>query len=173
MNKFEKISLDQFKKDCKNLYPHLSEESILEAYNNIKLPKRATIGSAGYDFYLPFPVDSMKGYGTTDKDYITAPTGIRWVTDNNSLVLIMAPRSGLGFKNGMYLSNTIGVIDSTYADSSNEGHILVKFGSRIQDIILEAGKAFVQGIIMPYFTVDNEEEITTVRNGGFGSTDKN
>jgi dUTP pyrophosphatase len=54
------------------------------------------------------------------------PTGIRAVGMNTDTVLLMAPRSGLGFRYRVGLANTIGVIDSDYAGSSNEGHIMVK-----------------------------------------------
>ena len=171
MIKFEKVSFKQYTKDVKAFFPLASDELIKHSYEKIKLPKRSTKGSAGYDFYIPFDVRVEK-YGKDPKyDYIVIPTGIRWITDKNDVVLILMPRSGLGFKKGFFISNTLGCIDSDYAQSSNEGHIMVKFGARINPIDLNTGDAFVQGVIFPYLTVDDEEEVMGVRDGGFGSTD--
>ncbi len=41
-------------------------------------------------------------------------------------VLKLYPRSGLGFKYRVQLNNTVGIIDSDYFHSDNEGHIFVK-----------------------------------------------
>ena len=172
MIKFEKVSFEQFKTDILKFYPGLTDEYLIYSYDNLKLPKRSTKGSAGYDFFMPFGMKVPKGVGVEEIDYTTIPTGIRWVTDRDDVVLVMAPRSGLGFKNGFYLSNTLGIIDASYAGSSNEGHIMIKCSTRLNEAILEEGKAFVQGIILPYITVTDEEEVTAVRDGGFGSTDQ-
>lgn len=182
MIKFEKVSFEQFKKDCKNLAPY-SDEYIKEAYDNLKIPRRSTDGSAGYDFYIPFTtnalgkevIDAKYNSGIEsdkiDYHYVTIPTGIRFVTDRKDIVLFCAPRSGLGFKCGFRLSNTLGVIDSDYCNSDNEGHIMAKFNVEFP-VTIEAGKAFMQGVIMSYLTVD-EDNTSEKRNGGFGSTDKN
>ena len=50
---FEKVSLNQYLIDMKKNF-NFSDEEITELYNNIVLPKRATTGSAGYDFKIPF-----------------------------------------------------------------------------------------------------------------------
>ena len=93
----------------------ISLEELKEMYEQLPLPKRATKGSAGYDFFMPFGMRIHKGTGMESSDYTTIPTGIRWVTDNKDVVLMLFPRSGLGFKSGTYLANTVGVIDSDYA----------------------------------------------------------
>ena len=51
--KFLKISKEQFINDFKNTLDNYDESQIENIYESIKLPKRATIGSAGYDFYTP------------------------------------------------------------------------------------------------------------------------
>ncbi len=48
------------------------------------------------------------------------PTGIR-VRMQNGWVLQCFPRSGLGFKFRLQLNNTVGIIDSDYYGSDNEG----------------------------------------------------
>ena len=170
MIKFEKVSLDQFSKDyikCKGWSSdrELSEDEakeIIQVWENIKLPKRATVDSAGYDFYIPYE----QWFSEIEDTLI--PTGIRWITDDTSNVLLCMPRSGLGFKYGLRLKNTIGVIDSGYWKSDNEGHIMAKI--QVDDnFTLESGKAFMQGIITKYCTVD-DDNAQGVRNGGFGST---
>ena len=93
-------------------------------------------------------------------------------------VLILCPKSGLGFKYGMTLANTIGIIDADYYDSvndgpSNEGQIMVKLSVPSESqysVVIEKGQKFCQGIFLQYgCAVENEAELGT-RNGGIGST---
>ena len=82
------------------------------------------------------------------------------------------PRSGLGFKYRLQLNNTVGVIDADYYDSDNEGHIFVKITNDSNEgktVSLPELTAFSQGIFMQYGITD-DDEVTTERNGGFGST---
>ena len=51
--KFEKVSLRQYIEAWRKLGSVKSDEVLEEEWNNIKLPKRATKGSAGYDFFAP------------------------------------------------------------------------------------------------------------------------
>jgi dUTP pyrophosphatase len=135
-----------------------AQYSNLEA---VKLPTRATVGSAGYDFYTPVDVDVKAG------EYVIIQTGVRCKIDPDWF-LALVPKSGLGFKYGMRLSNTLGIVDSDYYSADNEGHIMVKFTAD-KDFHLNAGDKFCQGIFMKYgITVD--DEATGVRIGGFGST---
>lgn len=117
--KFHKVSKEQFIIDFKDSFPKYDEAAINDIYASIKLPKRATIGSAGYDFYTPIDF-ILKPHET-----IKIPTGIR-VSINDGWVLAIFPRSGLGFKYRLQLNNTVGIIDSDYFNSDNEGHIFIK-----------------------------------------------
>lgn len=166
MIKFEKVSFEQFLKDFPKEYNH-SEEEIKLIYDQIKLPKRATKHSAGYDFFAPF--DLKFKFNET----LYVPSGIRCQNDEDK-VLMLFPRSGLGSKNRMALNNTVGIIDSDYYYANNEGHILGKFHFNEpgkEELAIAQGVAFMQGIFLQYFTTvdDNTEE---VRTGGFGSTTK-
>ena len=166
MIKFEKVSFEQFLKDFPKEYNY-SEEEIKRIYDQIKLPKRATKHSAGYDFFAPF--DLKFKFNET----LYVPSGIRCQSDEDK-VLLLFPRSGLGSKNRMALNNTVGVIDSDYYYANNEGHILGKFHFNEpgkEELTIAQGVAFMQGIFLQYFTTvdDNTEE---VRTGGFGSTTK-
>ena len=134
-------------------------------WENIKLPQRATVGSAGYDFYLPYDITFKAGVPTL------IPTGIRWIASGYPNVFLMiVPRSGLGFKYGMRLVNTTGIIDSDYYQSDNGGHIMAKITTD-SDVTLKAGTAFMQGIILPFIKAETDNGGITYRNGGFGSTD--
>ena len=162
--KFEKVSYEQFFKDMIDTFEML-DNTVEETYNNIKLPKRATAGSAGYDFFSPVDFELKPG------ETIKIPTGIRCEMDSH-WVLMLFPRSSLGFKYQMGMCNTIPVVDADYAFSDNEGHIFVKLVNRGDKTVeIKQGEGFAQGIFLPYgLTVD--DDCTGVRNGGFGSTDK-
>lgn len=192
MFEFKKVSKEQYFKDCG--YQHDDDEffenKLTEEYNNIKLPKRATKFSAGYDFYMPFD------YTLSPNEYAVIPTGIRWVdklseeyfiyTDTKKTgingaselllyprVLLLYPRSGLGIKKGLRLRNTIGVVDSDYSLSDNEGHIMVALeNAGNTDIEIKQGDRIIQGIVQDVWfspKYDKQFDITN-RTGGFGST---
>ena len=163
--RFEKVSWEQFSQDWIDTFGSEEPEKIREIYESVKLPRRATAGSAGYDFYAP--VDLVVLPGKTVK----IPTGIR-VQMETDWVLKCYPRSGLGFKYRLHLNNTVGIIDSDYYASDNEGHIFSKITNDTNEdkiVRIPAGAGFMQGIFVEYgITVDDDVE--TVRNGGFGST---
>ena len=165
--KFEKVSYERFKEDLRKCIPDFfkDDKTIKDIYNDIELPIRATSGSAGYDFKIPFFLLMNK-----NEDYLI-PTGIRCNIDDG-WVLKIYPKSGLGTKYGFELINTIGIIDSDYYNSDNEGHILAKIRHTQGEnfLKLHKGKGFIQGVFVPYgVTVDDETE--GKRDGGFGSTD--
>ena len=163
--KFYKVSFAQFQEGFADI---TTDEAVVQSiYNSLKLPQRATAGSAGYDFFAP--VDIVLKPGET----IKVPTGIRAEMDYD-WVLKLYPRSGLGFKFRLQLNNTVGIIDADYFNSDNEGHIFAKITNDSNEgktVEIKAGTGFMQGIFLEYgITVD--DEATGVRNGGFGSTTK-
>ena len=163
--KFEKVSKNQFINDYKDTFGG-SDLEIEQIYEAITLPKRATAGSAGYDFYTPIDVTLKPG------QTIKIPTGIRARMDED-WVLMLFPRSGLGFKYRLQLNNTVGIIDSDYYGSDNEGHIFCKItndSNEDKTVELKAGSGFAQGLFLPY-GITEDDTCTSVRNGGFGSTD--
>ena len=152
---FETISHAQCEKDFNQ-----NEEII------IKLPKRATSGSAGYDCYAPVDIYLKPG------EEIKVPTGIKAYMQDGE-VLLAFPRSGLGFKYYCRLSNTIGVIDKDYFNNkNNEGHIFVKMRNEgDKDMMIKQGEAMCQFVFMPFLLVDGDSfDIGDERIGGFGST---
>lgn len=162
---FEKVSFPQFYVSIKDAFgDKWSDEEIRGFYDNIKLPTRATRGSAGYDFFSPIP------FALKDWEDIKLPTGIR-VIINGGWYLACYPRSGMGFKNYLRLANSTGIIDSDFSGSSNEGHIWAKV--RVEKaggaMNVARGAAFMQGIFLP-FGITYDDTADGVRDGGFGST---
>ena len=166
--KFHKVSLERFSKDWRDTYgEEISDEVIQRIYSEISLPKRATSGSAGYDFYMP------ETFVIAPQETLKIPTGIR-VQMEPEWVLKCYPRSGLGFKYRLQLNNTVGIIDSDYFFSDKEGHIFAKMTNDSKEgktVELKKGTGFMQGIFLEYgITID--DDVTEKRNGGFGSTTK-
>ena len=165
--KFHKVSEARFVEDWKDTFGEVSAEEVQEIYEGLSLPVRATAGSAGYDFFAPVKVTLQPG------ETVKIPTGIR-VEMEQDWVLKCYPRSGLGFKYRLQLNNTVGIIDSDYFYSDNEGHIFAKLTNDTNEgktLVIPAGTGFMQGIFVEYgITVDDAAE--GVRNGGFGSTTK-
>lgn len=165
--KFHKVSEAQFTEGFLDAFADTTKEEALAVYETIKLPKRATSGSAGYDFFSPIDFTLKPG------ETIKIPTGIRVEMEEN-WVLHLYPRSGLGFKFRLQLNNTVGIIDSDYFYSDNEGHIFAKItNDSNENKILEvkAGTGFMQGIFLEY-GITTDDDTAEVRNGGFGSTTK-
>lgn len=164
---FYKVSVENFLDAMKEEFPQYTEADIRDMYDSLPLPARATRGSAGYDFFAPF------SFSLPPAATIKIPTGIR-VKMEEDWVLKLYPRSGLGFKYRLQMNNTVGIIDSDYYYSDNEGHIFIKMtndSNENKTVEVAQGTGFAQGIFLEYgITVDDAAE--GVRNGGFGSTTK-
>ena len=164
--KFHKVSKERFTADWIDTFAQ-SQEEAEKVYEAICLPKRATAGSAGYDFFAP--ADIVLNPGETAK----IPTGVRvWMEQD--WVLKCYPRSGLGFKYRLQLNNTVGIIDSDYYNSDNEGHIFCKITNDTNEdktVSVNKGTGFCQGIFVEY-GITFDDDVTDERNGGFGSTTK-
>ena len=156
---FMKVSPERFAADWQFDCPN--------PYEELKLPRRGTAGSAGYDFYSPLDFTLAPG------EFIKIPTGIRARIDEG-WVLTLYPRSGQGFKYRLQLYNSVGVIDSDYFGAENEGHIQIKLinaNREGREFAVEAGTAIAQGVFLPFgITVD--DDACAARTGGFGSTDR-
>jgi dUTP pyrophosphatase len=167
--RFEKVSFKQFKKDWTDTFKtnEFEEDFIKEVYEEINLPKRATIKSAGYDFFSPMP------FTLYPNETIKIPTGIRVLIDDD-WVLKCYPRSGLGFKYRLQLNNSVGIIDGDYSGSDNEGHIFAKITNDTNEkkvVEIKQGEGFMQGIFVEY-GITYDDEVSNIRNGGCGSTTK-
>lgn len=159
---FLAVSAGQFAADWRRALPDVPVPE------TVRLPRRATSGSAGYDFFAP------AGFTLAPGETILLPTGVRARIDEG-WVLMLYPRSGLGFKYRLQLNNTVGVIDSDYFGAQNEGHIMLKLTNASNEhrtLTVQPGEAVAQGVFVPYgVTVDDDASAT--RTGGFGSTDQN
>lgn len=165
--RFMKVSEDNFVQAMREEFSAYTEQDIRDMYDSLKLPCRATKGSAGYDFYAPFAFSLEPG------STIKIPTGIR-VQMQEDWVLQLYPRSGLGFKYRLQMNNTVGIIDSDYFYSDNEGHIFAKITNDSNEgktLEIGAGTGFMQGIFLQY-GITEDDAAEGIRNGGFGSTTK-
>lgn len=152
---FEKISSEQFQKDC------------FYYYEDIKLPRRATSKSAGYDFY------SLTDFILKPNEEIKLATGIKtYMQDDEKLDIRV--RSSSGFKYNIRLKNQLGLIDADYYNNpKNEGHIwiaLINEGRK--DWIVKKGEAIAQGTFNKYLIADRDVPMSEERIGGIGSTTK-
>lgn len=163
---FQKVSFEQFFEGWNGEFG-TDEATVREIYESIKLPRRATSGSAGYDIFAPTDITLKQG------ETIKVPTGIRAKIDDG-WVLKIYPRSGLGFKFRLQLDNTVGIIDSDYYYSDNEGHIFIKITNDAhadKTVEVKAGTGFAQGLFIEY-GITYDDDVTDIRNGGLGSTTK-
>ena len=160
---FSKVSFDEFHRALVENKIMTEEEKDKSAlyYEAIRHPVRATEGSAGYDFFIPFAeqINNVK--------WKTIPTGIR-CRISPGWMLVCVPKSGQGFRYRLRLANTVGVIDSDYFYADNQGHIMAKLAAE-NPLPLKQGDKFMQGIFVPYgITMDDQAD--GVRHGGLGST---
>ena len=160
--KFEKVSEREY---CNKVIPFNGCPNSIDR-DHLPLPKRATTGSAGYDFVTP--VDIL----LKPNESIVVPTCIKAKMPRD-VVLQIYPRSGLGFKYGVGFANTVGIIDSDYYNNpDNEGHIMIKLALGAQydkEVFIPAGERFCQGLFIP-FLITTDDEVSAKRIGGLGST---
>ena len=134
---------------------------------DIQIPKRSTKNSAGYDICTPIKIIIPAG-GISE----AIQTDIKAYMLEDE-VLEIYPRSSLGFKKGLMLINTVGIIDSDYySNSYNDGNIGFKLKNLTdKEVVIEAGEKIMQGVFKKYLKIDNDN-VNAIRNGGIGSTDK-
>lgn len=166
MNKFERISENEYNKVAADEFKVKNGVLGYQQYNELKIPRRATKGSAGYDFFSPI------SFKLKPNQTIKVPTCMK-CSLNSGNVLMLFPRSSFGFKYRMQLDNSVGIVDQDYYNNkSNEGHIFIKITNDSKDcktLDVKAGDAFAQGIIVRYEVTD-DDDAEGVRNGGIGST---
>ncbi|MCI5797307.1 MAG: dUTP diphosphatase [Firmicutes bacterium] len=129
-----------------------------------KMPKRATKYSAGYDMYSPIDITIKPGESEMIWTNIKAK-----FNENEMLMLFVTSKMG---KKHIMIANGTGIIESDYyGNVSNDGNLgfrLINLGK--EDYEIKVGDKIGQGVFTYFLTVDDEEEITNVRTGGFGST---
>lgn len=141
---------------------------IIDKYRdkNIKLPKRASTHSAGYDLAV------TGSYEIDPGSIVLVNTGLR-VKIPTKEVLLVFPRSSLGIKKGLMMSNGVGVIDSDYYNTDNQGHIMIPlYNFTSKKVYIKDGERVAQGVFTNFYKTTDEKINNTVRLGGFGSSGK-
>lgn len=163
MRKFEKISEKQWDND---IVDYIFIDADNPKYIDILLPKRGTKKSAGYDFFSPINI-VIPAHSTAK-----IPTGVKVAMEDDEILMIF-PRSSIGFKTNIRLSNTVGIIDSDYYNNvSNEGHMWIKFyNPGDTEYEIKIGDKIAQGIFTKFLITD-DDNADGERNGGLGSTGK-
>lgn len=146
----------------------MKEIKILKKHKNAMLPKKATLGSAGWDLYACID----KKIKINPGQLVKIPTGIAIALPSNDLVALIFARSGLAVKNGITLSNGVGVIDSDYRGEIQVG--LCNISNT--EFEINPNDRIAQMVITPIYnaslTVCDELDETSRGEGGFGSTGK-
>ena len=140
------------------------DDAIMYGQKDIIMPRRATINSAGYDVCCPIDIVIPAG------EIVTVWTNIKACCTENEFILLCV-RSSMGRKD-ICLANDIGVIDGDYySNPDNDGNIGVALKNRSSnDYIIHKNDKIAQILFVPYLKADNEETVTGVRGGGYGST---
>ena len=144
-------------------------EKVKRMEEDIKLPERSTLNSAGYDF---FAIEDI----IFNPETITRVfTGVKCELMPNQ-VLILANRSSNPSKKGLVLLNGIGVIDADYyGNPDNDGEIAFEFYNMLDEVVeIKKGEKLGQGLILKFDKVENDyiSDPYKARSGGFGSTGK-
>lgn len=139
---------------------------VIQSYldKDIKIPERATKYSAGYDLASAEDITINPG------EIKLVPTGLKADMPEDE-ALFVYPRSSLGIKRRLTMSNNVGVVDKDYYNNAeNEGHIMIpiyNFGTEVQ--VIKKGERIAQGIFQKYGITDNDSA-KKLRKGGFGSS---
>lgn len=133
---------------------------------NVKLPKRKTKKSAGYDFF------AIEDFTLYPNKLCIVPTGVKAYMEDDE-VLYLHIRSSVAFKRGVRMLNSIGVIDADFVDNpDNEGEISLGLLSHNDDIVhIQKGERIAQGVFHKFLITD-DDNAEGQRVGGIGSTDK-
>ena len=125
------------------------------------LPTYATDGSGAFDLYAPCDIELNKRRGNK------IPLGIA-VEVPKGYVMHIVPRSSIGLKTTMRMSNSVGIIDSDY-----RGEIAALYDCD-ENVTIKKHERIAQGYLLKVPTCDivevDELSETERGNGGFGST---
>lgn len=142
-------------------------EKVNKITEDIKLPERSTLNSAGYDFF------AIEDVTLPAKKLTRVMTGVKCELMPNQ-VLILANRSSNPSKKGLILANGVGVIDADYyGNPDNDGEMGFEFYNILdEDVIIKKGEKLGQGIIMKFDKTEDDyiSNPYKTRVGGFGST---
>lgn len=132
---------------------------------NVRLPRRGSRHSAGYDFHTPISFTVEPGERTVFATDVKAYMG-------PDEYLAIYPRSSVGMR-AVMITNTVGIVDSDFSsnpDNDGDIHILlhnlgdVPFSARAGDRIAQG--IFTHSLLADGDTLDAGPE----RQGGYGHT---
>jgi dUTP pyrophosphatase len=131
------------------------------AANNM-IPLRSTEHAAGFDLFMP---ESGQVAGTAQK------IGLGFASEiPEGWMALLLPRSGVGFKHGLEVNNTVGVID---ADYRGEWFASMRTKSGIA-FSWAAGERVLQAVLVPRYLGEIELVASVAKSergaGGLGST---
>lgn len=134
----------------------------------IKLPKRSTGKSAGYDFFAIEDI-YIPPYKLGD-DPIMIPTGVKAKMQDDEY-LMLVNRSSNPKKKKLVIPNSLGIVDADYyGNEDNDGEMFFGFYNLSNEVVtIKKGEKLGQGIFMKYLLTDDDKS-TEVRKGGWGST---
>jgi len=142
------------------------------------VPAYATEGAACFDL-VAATVDGSVNFGSyvQPDEPLTCGTGLAFEVPEGFVMLVFS-RSGHGFRNGVRLSNCVGVIDSDY-----RGELMVQLtqddrhDAELLDALItfvQPGDRIAQALLLPvpHCTFEVAEQLTLTERGvgGFGST---
>lgn len=136
---------------------------VKRVHPNAKIPKRATVDSAGFDLHCVDDFTIKAG------EHLPVHTGLVFEIPHG-FAMLLYPRSGMAKKHGLTLSNAVGVVDSDY-----RGEIIVLLhNAGNYEVNFKAGDRVAQAVIhkLPDIELVECEELSETERGerGFGST---
>lgn len=157
-----KVVVDAHKQHAQKVVAHGKQ---MEIHEDTQLPVRADAKSAGYDFFSPIDVVLAPGQKMLVFTNVKAYMG-------SDEVLMLYPRSSMGIKKGLMLSNTVGVIDASYYENEgNDGNIgLPLLNTSGRGLEIKRGDRVAQGIFVKYLVADDDNTLSNTRVGGMGSS---
>ena len=133
-------------------------------HENFKKPTKGSEFSAAFDIYMPEAGEIKPG------ETVVVPLGFA-SSFSIGFVALLLPRSGTGFKYGLELNNTCGVIDS---DFRGEWKASLKLKDPNASLKWEKGDRLLQFLLVPIpqikIDITDTLEETKRGTGGFGST---
>lgn len=139
-------------------------EKVKRIKEDIKLPERSTLNSAGYDFF------ALEDIIFNPQTITRVFTGVKCELMPNQ-VLIIANRSSNPTNKGLILTSGIGVVDADYyGNPDNDGEIAFEFYNMLnEDVVIKKGEKLGQGIILKFDKTEDDyiSNPYKTRTGGF------
>lgn len=165
---FEKVKYEAFEHDMMQYRPiNFLGGEVKAAYDNIKLPERKTKYSCGYDVKTPVDI------AIQSHQSIVIPTGIKAVFNEDEMqtwCLKLYARSSVGIKDKVVITNSVGLIDSDFQFSNNDGDMLIALTNMSDETKkYKAGDRVCQAVFEIY-GITSDDKASGERRGGVGST---